>query len=349
MKVRKLLGYIVFILLAAAAVFGLNYFFSTRETITYTRPLKSVTVTEPVRGDAGSTIVLTGYIESETTVPVISMVGGTVTSVLFEEGDKVEKDELLATTDRRIYEAQAAQAEAQYKVAESTYRRLLSLMDADAVSAQELEGAAAQFEAASAQKELATLQLSYTFITAPAKGTILQRNISPGSTASPENPVAVIADLDDLTLSLSIPYAYYPDITKADDISFIVSENISGSSSSATLVSISPYIDASTRSFRVKLKIDDPASFRPGMYVSVSLAYDIRKDVLLLPQSIRRSDGSAYAVKDGKAVYIPSSELQDEDSEYFIVPPEYGEMLFISDGQNSVLDNEMVNIQGGSR
>lgn len=349
MKVRKLLGYIVFILLAAGAVFGLNYFFNTRTAITYTRPLQSVTVTEPVKGDLGTGLLLTGYVQSETTVPVIAMVGGTVISADFEEGERVEKDQVLAVTDSRVYEAQQAQAEAQYKVAESTYRRVSSLIEADAASMQDLEGAAAQYEAAAAQKELAKLQLSYTEITAPVTGTVLQKNITTGSTASPENPVAIIADLDDLTVTLSIPYSYYTAVTEADDIQILVSENVSGCSSTAELISVSPYIDASTRSFTVKIGLDYPASFRPGMYVAVSLTYGIREDVLLLPQSIRKSDGSAYAVKDGRALYIPAEELREGNSEYFIVPEKYASLLFISDGQNSVLDGEAVSIQGGSR
>lgn len=347
MKVRKLLGYIIFLLLIAAAIAGLSYFFSTRERPTYERPLQPVTVISPTTGSIASTLELKGYVQSETLVPVISMLGGTVTDVLFDEGEYIEKDTLMATTDKRAYQAQLVQAEAQNKVSESTYNRVLSLIDVDAATLQDLEGAAAQAEAAAAQLDMAKLQLSYTEITAPVSGTVLQKNITKGGTASPENPIAIMADLDDLSITLTVPYSYYPALTSAKELSFEVEESVSGAHSKASLQFISPYIDAASRSFIIKLHIDSPKLFRPGMYASVLISYDRVEDVPLLPQSIRKSDGSLYAVKDGKALYIPSSEITIENSDYFVVPEAYHNLSFISDGQNSVLDGESVNIIGG--
>ncbi|HRE08536.1 MAG TPA: biotin/lipoyl-binding protein, partial [Opitutaceae bacterium] len=110
-----------------------------------------------------------------------SRVEGQLLRVTFEEGQRVEKGQLLAEIDPSTYQIRLSQAEgqqrqnlAQVQTARSDLQRYEQLFEKNLLTLQELElqqalvaereGALASFQA---QVDTARLQLSYTRIEAP--------------------------------------------------------------------------------------------------------------------------------------------------------------------------------------
>lgn len=337
-----MLKYVIFFLIVAACIFGLNAFFASRTRPTYTPPLTPVTVTKAEKGSIEKEINFSSYIEASAMIPVVPFVSGTIEEYHIEAGDRVEKDQVLAVIDRDAYYQQMLQARAQYLAYESAYSRVKELNSLGAATSQDLDTVTAQRDAAAAQLELANLQLSYTEVKAPVAGTILQAPQAKGDIASDRAPVAVIADTDDLVVNVSIPEKYYTLLNERKDaLTFSVTRDNDGASSTATLVSIAPYIDASTKTFKIKLHVDDPSLFTPGMYVKTKIVYEKAEDISLLSQSLRKSDGSLYVLEDGKAKYVRFTPAIENDH-YFQVPAGYENAVFIDEGHNSVLDGETV-------
>ena len=304
-------------------------FFSSRTVETYTPPLKNVVTAEAEMRDIKESVTVSSYVESQSMVPVVPFVSGTIEEYNIEAGDKVEEGDVIAVIDKEPYELQVAQAEAALSAYSSSYERLLRLQEAGAATQQDIDTVKAQLDAAQAQEELARLQLSYTDVTSPA-----------GS----QNPVAVIADTSDLVVNAEVSERYYSLLTSnRENLTLTVYDRNGEVSSSASLVSIAPYINPTTKTFTVKVRIDDPSLFTIGMYVKVNIAYASYEDVMTLPQSVRKADGSLYYVEDGCARYIAPFQSV-EDDEYFMVPSGYEDKKFIVEGQNSVLDGEKVNI-----
>ncbi len=343
----RVLRLIILIVVLLCSFFALRYYFTHRESVTYTAPLTPVNAIKPYKGDIKQSIKVTSYIESEKMVPVIPFVSGTITSYEIDEGSYVEKDQILAEIDSEIYALQACQADAQAQLYESTYLRIENLYNSNAVSLQELEAVRAQRDASAAQKALADLQLSYASVKAPVSGTVISSKGTEGSVASSSDYLAIIADLDNLIVNLNISERYYDSIVNGlDSLEIVVTDSERNISSTARVRSYAPYIDPLSRSFSLKIRLDNPSLFTLGSAVKVEIIYEKASDIYILPSSVLRLDGALYYVEDGRARLL-DYEPDISNDEYIKAPPGMEDALFIIEGQNSLFDSQSVRVLGG--
>ena len=127
---RRIIKYVVFILIIVAALIGLNMFFSSRTVETYTPPLKNVVTAEAEMRDIKESVTVSSYVESQSMVPVVPFVSGTIEEYNIEAGDKVEEGDVIAVIDKEPYELQVAQAEAAYKALTDGFDALEASIDA---------------------------------------------------------------------------------------------------------------------------------------------------------------------------------------------------------------------------
>ncbi len=125
-------------------------------------------------------------------------VSGQIEKMLKEEGDKVEKGELLATIDSKDYKANLDKAQADVEIAlalkneaEDKFNRQAPLTTDNTLSKQDYDTllntkdkAKADYNKAIASKEFAQNQLDYTKIYAPDNGIITVRVQEPGATVN---------------------------------------------------------------------------------------------------------------------------------------------------------------------
>src|SRR5690606_20686377 len=123
---------------------------------------------------------------------------GTLTQVMFTEGERVKKGQLLAQIDPRPFEQALLQAqgtrqrdEAQLENARLTLARYQTLLSQDSIARQDVDTQAAlvkQLEGTvmtdRAQEGTARLNLAYTRITAPTAGRIGLRTVDAGNLVS---------------------------------------------------------------------------------------------------------------------------------------------------------------------
>ncbi|MFM9873627.1 MAG: efflux RND transporter periplasmic adaptor subunit [Fimbriimonadaceae bacterium] len=86
--------------------------------------LIKTSVAKVTKGDIAIRVVETGSLEALTTVEVKSQVGGRVAKLMVDEGDFVEKGDLIAVIDPQQTELQVQQNQAQLQGANSSVRRL---------------------------------------------------------------------------------------------------------------------------------------------------------------------------------------------------------------------------------
>ena len=172
----------------------------------------------------GAQSVSTGYeidgvVEAVRQATVSAQATGRVASLLVKVGDKVRAGQVLATIDDRDTQtgvarsqAQVAQAEAELANAQANVQRTRDLRKQGFVSQAALDVAESQYKAAQAARagagagaQQARLAQSFTQVTAPFDGYVLETLAQAGDLAVPGKPVAVVYAPQPLRVVVQVP------------------------------------------------------------------------------------------------------------------------------------------------
>ena len=364
MKKSGVLKYILVVVAALGIVLGVK-FFAGNEAVAYTVPVPAVSVALPVVGTMEESLTINGHVEARSMIPVIPLVSGTIMDYPARAGEQVEKGQLLAQIDPESFRQQMLQAQAAYTGFESSFKRVEGLYKAGAATKQEYDTVKAQRDAARAQYDLAVLQLGYASVSSPVAGTVLAAPLSAGSVASSPQPVAVVADLSDLVVRLQVPEKYFTlffqyrhqlkaqIILPQDEVRIGVSQE--EKVAQGRLDTMAPYIDGASKTFETVFQLEEGAQwFTPGMFVRVKIVFNSLENVLLLPITARKMDGTLYFLEAadevkadseagirGRLVSLNFSDCPADD-QWIMVPEEYRTRLFVVEGQETVLAGQEV-------
>lgn len=352
MPKKKTLGSLLKWLLPVLIIIGSLAFKSvidSRQEAVSELPPVPVRVKRAERGDLSRTLRLNGYIESESMVTVLPLVSGILQEMFVDTGQTVRKDQIIGRIDAARYELQLRQAEAGYFSAKSSYERVLQLYQAGVSSQQNLDQAKAQYDAYATQYELARMQLDYANVKSPVSGVILMRHLSVGSIASPERPLVTIGDLDDLVVRAKIPEKYYPVFLEKQASLQILLRSSAGHEYRGSIRTISPFVSADTKNFETIIAIaDNRGRLRPGMFVSMEFRLQEWRDVFSLPFAALAGGNTLWHVVDNVArsiSYVPT----DTADGAFIVPSEFSDYNFITEGQYFVYEGAPVRLVPGGQ
>ncbi len=160
-----------------------------------------------------------GRMDAVEDTAITAQVSGYLLERHFQEGQIVEKGQLLYTIEPSTFEAQVASAKAMVSEARSSLKKAeldfergknlvksnnISQAEFDALTAS-LMSARAQLEAGIAQEKVAEVNLSHTTIRAPFTGRISDSKVSTGDLLSPSSGVlTTLVSMDPIYASFSI-------------------------------------------------------------------------------------------------------------------------------------------------
>jgi membrane fusion protein (multidrug efflux system) len=245
---------------------------------------------------------------------VVAKVQGEIRQILVDEGQRVREGQLLARLDGDQIRLEVALAEATMRKFERDYARNTELQAKGLVSATAIDNLKYELEAAKATWELARLQLSYTDIRSPIAGTVTVRaeRVKIGNTVMPaggviatsDSALFVVEDLDSLILRVNVPERELAKLSVGQlaELSF---DAVPGRSFAGQVALISPYVDAATATFGVRIRVTETGGLlRPGMFARVAIVYERKPDALQIPRTaLLDGDGppKVFVVHDGKA------------------------------------------------
>lgn len=350
-KMKVLLRYAF--ILTAIGLLGISVIrIFKRKTDTYRAPVPAVKIAKPQIKSVSQGIRLSGYIEPFSSIPVVPLVSGIITDYPAKTGMSVSQGDILAQIDKKPFIQQMLQAKALYESCESAYKRISALYESNAATRQDFETIKAQRDGSKAAYELSLLQLEHADIRSPIDGTVLEAPQAKGNLGAPSQPVALIADLNELVVRLNIPEKYFDLFTDSKtELNVHISRSDTKAdgtpiSSEAQLDTLSPYIQADTKTFRAVFALKENLNqFKPGMFVSVHIIYKTVKNVPTISLSVLKPDGSCYTYNpENNTVNVHNFPITVKDGKCFMLPEEFKDTWFVLSGQYGIFDGQKVSV-----
>jgi len=275
-------------------------------------PPVEVFVADVVQKDVPVHLELVGQLFGSQDVEIRARVEGYLEAVNFREGSSVRKGDLLYQIDRKPLEALLANAKAEQSTADARLakatndvQRYTPLVAKQAVSRQELDDARAeqdaaksQLEAAKATVEKATLDLSYTRITAPITGLIGTTQVKSGNLVGrgESTLLTTISQIDPILFKVGVTEADYlrvarrnsgrtaGDKPRAEGIQLTLSDG-TVYPQAGKVTTVDRAVDPATGTLALEITFPNPSQLlRPGQFGRGRLLLDTRAGALLVPQ-----------------------------------------------------------------
>lgn len=300
---------------------------------TSTHAVTTVAVVNPSKTSDQRQLVLPGRLEAYATAPLYARVSGYLKSWQQDIGANVKAGQLLGEIeapdlDQQLLQAKAdaESANANVQLAEVTFARMKSLLDAKLIARQDYDARAsdlavkrAQLQSAQANQERLQVTKGFTRITAPFDGVVIERNTDLGaliSAGSTSTPLFTLADINKLRLYVSLPQRYTTSIHVGDNTDITLPEQ-TGKTYQAKVAATSGAVDAATGTMRVQLQIDNKNhELMPGSYGQVSFKIDSSNTALNIPASALMFNAAGLRVAilgaDNKATLKPISIVRDQ-------------------------------------
>lgn len=224
----------------------------------------------------------TGTVAGTERIPLSTRMMGRVDAVLADEGTRVAAGQVLVRisadgvqAQRRQVEAQKQEAEAALRNARTQFARLDTLLQRGSATQQAYDAAEARYQRAQAQVDALANRLdeiddalSYTAITAPASGTVVDKRTEPGAMAAPGQPLLMLEVNRLLEVRTQVPAFAINRVATGDTVQVAIpalQDTLRGH-----VNQVNPSANPGSRQFRVRVVLHDPpATVMSGMYARV--------------------------------------------------------------------------------
>jgi len=274
---------------------------------------------EPERPGAGAppaTVVELAAIEADTARERFRTVGeirardsvrltveapGIIAELPIEDGDRVDRDDLVLRLEEEEERAAVAAAEAALAEAEAELARARELAGEEFAAEQRVETARAAYQSARADLERARVRLGDRRVLAPFDGRVGVVEVSPGSFIEPGATITSLYSVDSLEVRFDVPQRVADRVEPGAEVTL--------GEQTLEVATLTPAAAAATRTFTAiaPLAHTEPERLRPGTFVDVALTVAVREDALFVPETaILRVGERAFVFRanDGEAERI---------------------------------------------
>jgi RND family efflux transporter MFP subunit len=280
-------------------------------------------------------IPVSGSLRSKSNVEVKAEVAGRVVAMHFEEGDTVQKDQLLAEIDPANYQLALDQARAALLVAEAGLgraqvgldhamrerQRAENLLRTGGITERDHQAASTAVKEAEAQVKLSEAQCSQARaaisvaekalkdcrLTAPEDGRVQRKYVDRGSLVSPGVPLYGIVDNSRLELECSIPASQLSGIRLGQRVLF-TTPTFGERQFEGSVGALNPIVESDNRSIKASVRVSNPrGELLSGMFARGQIEVRRQPGAIVVPRPALAADaessenGILYVVEDGKA------------------------------------------------
>ncbi|MDF3012790.1 MAG: efflux transporter periplasmic adaptor subunit [Cellvibrio sp.] len=207
-----------------------------------------------------------------------------VTRINFEDGERVQKGQVLVEMTSREESALLEEARFNAEEAKKQLDRVQELAKRGAASQSLLDQLERESKAAQARYNATESRLKDLVLLAPFSGVVGLREVSVGALVSPGDPITTLNDDSKMKLDFTVPGVYLRSLSVGLPI-VAKSRDLGNKVFHGEVVSIDNQIDEVTRSIRVRALLDNKDyELRQGMLMLVDLKAAAR-DALVISES----------------------------------------------------------------
>jgi membrane fusion protein, multidrug efflux system len=337
-------------------------------------PAAPIKMASAVLMDIPVEIPANGTVEAFSTVNITSRVEGNIVQVHVEEGQNIEKGQLLFSIDDRAYQASFESArsnllkdQVRLEKAKKDAQRYADLFEKDYVTKTQYEQAVADAEALKetvkgdeALLENANLNLGYCKITAPVGGRAGEILIQEGNTVKPNDsrPLMIIHQVAPIYIKFSVPEQYLPEIQNKMSATELVVQAILPGDQKETkkgkLTFVDNAINDKTGTIGLKAVFEnDDNRLWPGEFINVLLLLGTRPKVVVVPSEgvqIGQQGNFVFVVKKDQTVELRPVTAGIVNNGHTVIEKglDPGEMV-VTDGHLRLFDGAKVTIQNETK
>ena len=314
---------------------------------------------------------MSGTVRAHNQVTIYPEIDAPVERVMAENGDRVERGDVLvrlrddlyqervrqAEASLRITRAQAKSAQANLQELQAQLKRTERLAEQNFESQQQLESLRAQVQQAEAQYEQSQAQveqaqatlderradLRRTVVRAPISGHVGNRNVQVGQRVGPNTQLYTMGDLDSVRVEISVTDRMLGRIQPGQTA--LISAPTLDDTISAEVSRMSPFINSDTYSAEAEIDLPNPdGQFRSGMFVKVDVLYGESQRATVIPMSALYENPSTgtrgvfVAPTLGTELPIETPDSYSPDNPPPLTPPTpttFREVEILAEGQQT--------------
>jgi cobalt-zinc-cadmium efflux system membrane fusion protein len=290
-------------------------------------------------------------LDEKRTARLGSLVDGLVIRTMAEVGDRVGPGQVLAEmhshvvhdawADYRKAVADRRRLETELAFAVQSEERAARLLEAKAISRQELQRAEANRIDAEAQLDMARTEVrraeealehygvtnaedpsgesgEYIPVRSPLKGVVLEKNITQGTAVTVGSPLFVVADLTELWAVAEIDETDLPLVHAGRDVELRVAA-YPGETFPGRITFVADTVNPKTRRVTVRSQVPNPdGRLKPEMYAALTLSAGEPREVLAVPS------GAIQEIRGRPLVFVRTAEGSFERRDVAVGPEAEG-------------------------
>ncbi|MCY2685681.1 efflux RND transporter periplasmic adaptor subunit [Salinimicrobium sp. TH3] len=246
-------------------------------------------------------VELPGDVETKQNITIYPEYSGILIDVNVDEGDRVQKGQILARIDEGGLGSQLAQMEAQETLAKTTFERQQRLWEQNIGSEIQFLEAKTNYEAIQNSVNQMRSQLAKTVVRAPFSGVIDEIFTEQGEVVVPgQSRLFRLINLSNMYITAAVPESYLGKIEVGTEV--MVEIGATGTSFTSTVKQVGNFVNPNNRTFEIQVAVpQNTEQIKPNLIATVGINDYTSENAIIIPENVIQKNSAgenvAYVVK----------------------------------------------------
>ncbi len=237
-----------------------------------------------------------GTVEESQSIPMSFLTSGTVEKVFIDEGQTVQKGQILARLDNYSYKNALEIASAKERQAQDAYNRLSEVYKNGSLPEIKMVEIETALQQAHAMALLAQKNLSDCNLVSPVSAIVGKRMIEPGANIAPGITIITLVNIDKVFVKIPVPENEINSLKTGQKVTLKVGA-LNNAIYTGTVEYKGVIANPFSHTYEVKIAVrNSDFSMRPGMVCYVAIDQIDKNTVIRVPQQsvLSGNDGKKY-------------------------------------------------------